>query len=205
MTGKTVPMADEDDSSSTSSFDVGGMRSLNTLTQSLSKSAQAFGKSITTAFASGIVEGKRFEDVLRGIGTSLSQSLLKSALKPLQNTISSWLGSGVNSLAGLFTGGSGGGGLPVSPFADGGVVAAPSYFTMGRGLGLMGERGAEAIMPLSRGADGKLGVRAGAGGERRPVSVTVQVSTPDADSFRRSEAQVSAAIARAVARGNRAL
>lgn len=203
-------MADEDDSSSySSSFDVGGLRSLNTLTQSLSKSAQAFGKSITTAFASGIIEGKRFEDVLRSIGSSLSQSLLKSALKPLQNTISSWLGSGVNSLAGLFTGGmgggGGGGGSPVSFFADGGVVAAPSYFAMGRGLGLMGERGAEAIMPLSRGPDGKLGVRAGGGGDRRPVSVTVQVSTPDADSFRRSEAQVSAAIARAVARGNRAL
>lgn len=201
-------MADEDDSPSTStSLNVGGLRSLNTLTQSLSKSAQAFGKSITAAFASGIVEGKRFEDVLRGIGTSLSQSLLKSALKPLQSTISNWLGSGVNSLAGLFTGGTGGGGggLPVLPFADGGVVAAPSYFAMGRGLGLMGERGAEAIMPLSRGPDGKLGVRSGAGGERRPISVTVQVSTPDADSFRRSEAQVSAAIARAVARGNRAL
>lgn len=202
-------MADEDDSSTySSSFDVGGLRSLNTLTQSLSKSAQAFGKSITSAFASGIIEGKRFEDVLRGIGNSLSQSLLKSALKPLQNTISSWLGSGINSLAGLFTGGmggGGGGGSPVSFFADGGVVAAPSYFAMGRGLGLMGERGAEAIMPLSRGPDGKLGVRAGGGGDRRPVSVTVQVSTPDADSFRRSEAQVSAAIARAVARGNRAL
>lgn len=54
-------MADEDDSSSyPSSFGVGGLRSLNTLTQSLSKSAQAFGKSITNAFASGIIEGKRF-------------------------------------------------------------------------------------------------------------------------------------------------
>lgn len=194
-------MADEDDSSS---FDFGGLRTLNTLTQSLTKAAQAFGKSITSAFASGVVEGKRFEDVLRSIGTSLTQSLLKSALKPLQSTISSWLGSGVNSLAGLFSGG-GGGSSPVSFFADGGIVATPSYFAMGRGLGLMGERGAEAIMPLSRGPDGKLGVRAGGGSDRRPLSVTVQVSTPDADSFRRSEAQVSAAIARAVARGNRAL
>lgn len=196
-------MADEDESPS---FDFGGLRTLNTLTQSLTKAAQTFGKSITSAFASGVVEGKRFEDVLRSIGTSLSQTLLKSALKPLQSTISSWLGSGMNSLAGLFSGGMGGGGSsPVSFFADGGVVAAPSYFAMGRGLGVMGERGAEAIMPLSRGPDGKLGVRAAGGSERRPVSVTVQVSTPDADSFRRSEAQVSAAIARAVARGNRAL
>ena len=39
----------------------------------------------------------------------------------------------------------------------------------------------------------------------RAVSVTVNVATPDAQSFQRSEAQVSAAIARAVARGQRAL
>ncbi|WP_244607184.1 phage tail tape measure protein [Bosea sp. CS1GBMeth4] len=194
-------MAEEDTSSA---FDFGGLRTLNMLTQNLTKAAQAFGKSITSAFVSGVVEGKRFEDVLRSIGTSLSQTLLKSALKPLQSTISSWIGSGINSLAGLFGGRTGGGAPPATFFADGGVVAAPSYFAMGRGLGLMGERGAEAIMPLSRGPDGKLGVRAG-GGERRPLSVTVQVSTPDADSFRRSEAQVSAAIARAVARGSRAL
>jgi phage-related minor tail protein len=52
-------------------------------------------------------------------------------------------------------------------------------------------------------SDGRLGVRSGAGG--RPVSVTVNVSTPDAESFRRSEAQVSAALARAVARGQRGM
>ncbi len=58
-------------------------------------------------------------------------------------------------------------------------------------------------MPLARGPDGRLGVRSGGGG--RPLSVTVNVSTPDAESFRRSEAQVSAALARAVARGQRGM
>lgn len=91
----------------------------------------------------------------------------------------------------------------VMPFAKGGVVSAPSYFPLGRGLGLMGERGAEAVMPLARGPDGRLGVQAGGGG--RPASITVNISTPDAESFRRSEAQVSAALARAVARGQRGM
>jgi tape measure domain-containing protein len=45
------------------------------------------------------------------------------------------------------------------PFAGGGVVAGPTTFPMSGGrMGLMGEAGAEAIMPLRRGADGKLGV-----------------------------------------------
>lgn len=91
----------------------------------------------------------------------------------------------------------------VMPFAQGGVVASPTYFPLGRGLGVMGERGAEAVMPLARGPDGRLGVRAGGGG--RSTAITVNISTPDAESFRRSEAQVSAALARAVARGQRGM
>lgn len=197
-------MSDDD---SDYSARISDLRALSSLTQSLSKSSESFGRSITNAFAKGIIEGKRFEDVLRSVGRSMTESLLKMALKPLQTGLSSLLGTGVKSLTGLFTGGgfgSFGAGATVAPFADGGVIASPAYFPLGRGLGLMGERGAEAIMPLSRGPDGKLGVRAG-GEARRPLNVTVQVSTPDADSFRRSEAQVAAAIARAVARGQRAL
>ncbi|WP_291826979.1 phage tail tape measure protein [Bosea sp. (in: a-proteobacteria)] len=182
------------------------LRSLGSLTQSLDKSAASFGKSITNAFAKGIIEGKRFEDVLRSVGRSITETLLKSALKPLQSSLSSLLGTGIKGLTGLFGGAGLGGGAaaPVAAFAEGGVIASPAYFPLGRGLGLMGERGAEAILPLSRGADGKLGVRSSAE-TRRPLNVVVQVSTPDVDSFRRSEAQVSAAIARAVARGGRAL
>lgn len=183
------------------------LRTLGSLTQSLDKSAASFGKSITNAFAKGIIEGKRFDEVLRSVGRSITESLLKSALKPLQSSLSNLLGNGLKGLAGSFGGfGLGGSGASASvvPFADGGVIASPAYFPLGRGLGLMGERGAEAILPLSRGADGKLGVRS-SGEARRPLNVVVQVSTPDADSFRRSEAQLSAAIARAVARGSRAL
>ena len=182
------------------------LRAMDSLTQSLSRSSESFGKSIVNAFSRGAVEGKRFEDVLRSLGRSLTDGLLKNALKPLQTGLSDLLGPGAKSIAGLFGGGFGsfGGSVPVAPFAEGGIVASPSYFPTGRGLGLMGERGAEAIMPLSRGPDGRLGVRA-AGGSSRPLSVVVQVSTPDAESFRRSAAQVSAAIARAVARGSRAL
>ena len=67
----------------------------------------------------------------------------------------------------------------------------------------MGEAGPEAIMPLARGADGKLGVRSGGGGST--VHVTMNVSTPDAESFRKSKTQIAAQLSRAMSRGNRNL
>lgn len=199
-------MADESASNSLRPSD---LQTMDTLTQSLNRSSENFGKSIVNAFSRGVIEGRRFEDVLRSVGRSLTDSLLKTALKPLQTGVSTLLGTGIKSLTGLLTGGLGALGSGVASIApltlaQGGIVASPTYFPTGRGLGLMGESGAEAIMPLSRGPDGRLGVRA-AGGSARALNVTVQVSTPDAESFRRSEAQVSAAIARAVARGSRAL
>jgi lambda family phage tail tape measure protein len=57
---------------------------------------------------------------------------------------------------------------PPTPFANGGIVQSPTSFLFAKGSameqGIMGEAGAEAIMPLSRGSDGALGVNAyGAG------------------------------------------
>ena len=50
------------------------------------------------------------------------------------------------------------------PYADGGIVGAPTTFPMNDGrTGLMGEAGPEAIMPLKRGKNGKLGVQAEGG------------------------------------------
>jgi lambda family phage tail tape measure protein len=52
----------------------------------------------------------------------------------------------------------------IAKFANGGIVSSPTLFKFADGgttrTGLMGEAGPEAIMPLKRGADGKLGVAA---------------------------------------------
>ncbi len=58
-------------------------------------------------------------------------------------------------------------------------------------------------MPLARGRDGRLGVASS--GLAARFSVNVTIATPDPAAFRRSEAQVAATLARAVARGQRAL
>jgi phage-related minor tail protein len=49
----------------------------------------------------------------------------------------------------------------VVPMAKGGVVTGPTLFPMANGVGLMGEKGAEAVMPLSRDSSGRLGVSGG--------------------------------------------
>lgn len=63
----------------------------------------------------------------------------------------------------------------VVPFRAGGVVSAPAIFPMASGgIGLMGEAGPEAIMPLGRDHQGRLGVRAEKGGD---VTVIVNNTT----------------------------
>jgi phage-related minor tail protein len=57
-------------------------------------------------------------------------------------------------------------------------------------------------MPLTRGPDGRLGVATSGGGA---PNVTVNIATPDAESFRRSDVYLTGLIARAVARGQRGL
>lgn len=48
---------------------------------------------------------------------------------------------------------------------SGTVVNRPTFFAFAKGAGVMGEAGPEAILPLRRGADGKLGVVADIGGQ----------------------------------------
>jgi len=70
-------------------------------------------------------------------------------------------------------------GTPVHAFARGGIVNSPMLFPMATGTGLMGEAGPEAIMPLARGPDGRLGVRggrsSGGGGVNNQISITVNI------------------------------
>jgi phage-related minor tail protein len=147
--------------------------------------SQRFGSALTGALRSATTGGKGLEEVLRGLGNRLADIALSAGLKPLQGLIGDAVGS-------------------VTPFADGGVVRAPSYFPMGGGTGLMGEAGPEAILPLKRGADGALGVASAGGGGAIP-QIVFNVTATDAASFRKSEGQVSAMLARSVMRGRRGL
>lgn len=195
-------MADDSDLLDTAST----LDSLELKTRNLAGSANSFARAMTSAFSSSITGGKQFDDVLKSLALRLSDLAVRLAFKPLTSA----LGSGLESLlSGLTHIGASASSASVAaasgaikPFATGGVIGTPTYFPMiGGGVGLAGEAGPEAIMPLKRGPDGRLGV-AGVGGGN---VITVQIATPDADSFRRSETYITGQIARAVARGQRSL
>ncbi len=167
--------------------------------------SSGIGSGLRRAFEGLVFDGMKLSDALKGIARSMADTAFSVALKPLEQALSGAIAQGVNGLMGgvmpfadgaAFTQGR------VLPFAKGGVVSQPTYFPMRGATGLMGEAGAEAIMPLRRGADGRLGVAAG-GGAGRPVNVTFNVSTPDVAGFQRSQSQIAAQMGRLLARGER--
>ena len=167
----------------------------------LNSSAGDFSNILSGALRGAVMQGRSLDDILRRAALRFSSQILSRSLSALGNSLGS-------SLTRAFSGG----GSPIAfakggtvrAFAQGGVVAAPTYFPMANGeTGLAGEAGAEAILPLARGADGRLGVRGAGGGA--PISVTFNVTTPDAESFQRSQLQLSKYIARVAGRGQRGL
>jgi lambda family phage tail tape measure protein len=167
---------------------------LRTQMQDIDRLAESAGNRLVTAFASAALQGRSLSDVMKGLALSLSRLALSQALRPLSSLLGGLAGNILPNAAGNVIGGG-----RVIPFASGGIVNSPTLFPMQSGVGLMGEAGPEAILPLARGADGRLGVRGGG------VQVSVSIATPDTQGFERAQSQVAALIARAVSRGQRHL
>lgn len=181
--------------------------SIRLKTLDLTATMTTFSKVMTQAFAASVTGGRQFEDVLKSLALKLSSMAVSAAFKPIETAFSSGaasqmfanlLGGSARNVSGVSGFASGG----IKPFAAGGVIGTPSYFPlMDGGVGLAGEAGPEAILPLQRGPDGRLGIVGQGGGN----SIHVSIATPDVESFRRSESYVTGQIARAVARGQRSL
>lgn len=160
----------------------------------LGLSAGQFASAITKAFAQATTGGKQFDEVLKGLTLKLSNLAVQNAFKPIAKILAGDFKDVLNGDGGTINN--------LTPFASGGIINTPGYFPLsGGGLGLAGEAGPEAIVPLSRGSDGRLGIASGGNGSGG--NITVQIVTPDPGSFRRSEAYLTGQIARAVARGQR--
>ena len=177
---------------------------LDATTRDLGNLERGFSGGLRKAFEGLVFEGRSLSDAFATLGQAMSRTVYQNAMKPVTDHFGGILAGGVNSLieslmpfekGGAFSGGR------VTAFAKGGIVSGPTPFPMRGGTGLMGEAGPEAIMPLTRGADGSLGVRSQGGGQ--PVNITMNISTPDVAGCQRSQSQIAASMGRALSRGQR--
>ena len=171
-------------------------REVNTLSSGISGG-------LRKAFDGLVFDGMKLNDALKTVANTIVDTVYSIAIKPVTGALGGLLAQGVAGVMGAGMPFANGGAFSqgkVMPFAKGGIVGAPTTFPMRGGRGLMGEAGPEAIMPLARGPDGRLGVQAGGG---RAVNVVMNITTPDVQGFQRSQSQVAAQVSRALARGQR--
>lgn len=171
------------------------LRATETESKALSK---GLSRGLRSAFDGLVFDGMRASDAMEAVARSVVNTAYSSAIKPVTQQLGGLL---AQSVTGLFADGAAFSQGRVTPFASGGIVSGATYFPMRGGMGLMGEAGPEAIMPLARGADGKLGIRTEGGG--RPVQVVMNIQAQDAASFQRSQSQIAAQMSRALARSQR--
>ncbi len=176
---------------------------LGETTRDLGNLERGFSGGLRRAFDGLVFDGLKLTDALGVVAKAMVDTAYSAAINPVMQQFGGLLANGVNAaVSGMmpFENGASFSQGRVMPFAKGGVVSGPTTFPMRGGTGLMGEAGPEAIMPLSRGADGALGVRAQGGGT---VNVTMNISTPDVQGFQRSQGQIATQMARAMGRGQR--
>jgi phage-related minor tail protein len=150
-----------------------------------------FGDALSNAFTGAALAGKSFGEVMRSLATDIQAAIVKiMIIEPMIRSLklamvqSGYFGTSYNQTTPGFVGppvpsakgnifdGPVGGNSNVIPFAKGGVLHSPRYFPMAGGkTGLAGEAGSEAIIPLKRGKDGKLGVSGEIGGGGTQVNV----------------------------------
>ena len=171
-------------------------REVNTLSSGISGG-------LRKAFDGLVFDGMKLNDALKTVANTIVDTIYAIAIKPVTGALGGFLAQGISSMMGAGMPFAAGGAFSqgkVMPFAKGGIVGGPTSFPMRGGRGLMGEAGPEAIMPLARGPDGRLGVQAGGG---RAVNVVMNITTPDIQGFQRSQSQVAAQVSRALSRGQR--
>lgn len=140
--------------------------SLSTGADTAAKALSSSSNSVTSSVSSLATTTAQIPQQTQGLFSSMMSSI-GGGFSSIFSGIGSLFG-GLFAEGGVFKNGN------VTAFAAGGVVGGPTMFPMRNGMGIMGERGPEAIMPLRRGPDGNLGVMMHAGLGAGPGSQNVQ-------------------------------
>jgi lambda family phage tail tape measure protein len=176
----------------------GAKKALHDYAEEAANTGKQIGDALTNAFKGAedalvnfCMTGKlNFTDLANSIIKDLIRiAIQKAILGPLSSFLNSIIpgagaagGAGAGTVAPDFLMAAKGAAFDVGSvrkFATGDVFSQPTMFAYGGGnIGIMGEAGPEAIMPLKRGSDGKLGVASsGHGSTTNNVSVSVNVES----------------------------
>ena len=145
--------------------------------------------SMGDAFADLVVDGKAsFAELTVSILKDIQKMIIKALFFKAIMGAKNFLGFGDGGVVGNDVQGFGGQQVmaaakgqvmaknKIVPYAYGGIVSRPTLFPMANGAGLMGEAGPEAIMPLRRNKQGKLGVETSGATSNNVVNVSVNAS-----------------------------
>lgn len=152
----------------------------------LEKTTSSVENAMTSSFTSIAFNAGTAEEAIVSLGRSIAQIILQQSIaQPIAAGLLSFASTnfgaashmegGANfigpiqgsAMGNVFNNGS------ITPFANGGIVNRSTLFPMKNGAGLMGEAGPEAVLPLTRGADGKLGVSSVGGGGAGDIEINI--------------------------------
>ena len=155
--------------------------------QDLEQSARRFGVAFSSAMITAVQRGNNFEATLKSIARSMSSMALRAGLKPLEQLTGNLIGSLVQSLSGSLGAGIANTkqmfGMKPLPSLSGGPSYAPGVHNSPLNT-------SPVRNPL-------------AGWAPNSTNVTFNVTTPDATSFQKSEAQIGSMLARSMSRARR--
>ena len=141
--------------------------------EGLTRAVEGWGRKATDTFIDFAFKGKAsFSDLATSILADIARIIIqRNVMGPLMESLFPRAGGGAGILSTAVSAARG-----FFGFAKGDVFDSPTLFRFAQGgamqNGVMGEAGPEAVMPLRRGADGKLGVAA-TGGSGMVVNVVV--------------------------------
>ncbi len=149
------------------------IKSIGTLSSGIAGAVTATFTRLEDALVEFTKSGKfNFQQFTQAVLDDLNRIIIRSLIiKPLAEGLLGAIGTNNSSASGTSAGGAYS--TPGVAFAaSGGVFDSPTPFSYGRGkLGVLGESGPEAIIPLKRGSDGSLGI-SGAGSSPVVVNIT---------------------------------
>lgn len=173
-----------------------GLDKTETKVRETNQAAKELGLTFASAFEDAIVDGKKFSDVLKG----LAQDLLRiAARKAITEPLADWASKAVANLIPSANGNVFNNSPALSAYS-GSIVSNPTVFPFAKGVGLMGEAGPEAILPLKRGSNGKLGVSMEGGGGGVTVNNYIDARGADAGAEQRIRRAMAETEDRAVSR-----